>query len=362
MASVRKDLGRRKIAVPKGAKPESFEPNSVSLLSDGDILSDVTEWISTGFPGLDHILGGGWAVGRCSEVFGPEGHGKTALGHRAMKSCQDMGGHAGILDFEVALDKPKMRQLEIDPKRLFYFAPKDMEQGWDMLWSALDYTEKNRPKYPTMYVFDSVAAAVPRAERLEESMDKVHVGLQARIMGKGCRKLFRRIARVRAHVMFINQERDRVGGSMYQEAVTPGGRAVKFAASMRVRVTRVSTLSRTVKDEKIATGYLIRAATRKCRLFPPHRKTTWVLDFKHGPSPELTLLQNLIDARILKVSGGGMYKAPWSKKPVKKARWIERMEDEGFRSRAEDAYKVFIQKELLDDEGAGPVEDEDEGE
>lgn len=346
MSTVRKDLGKKKVKSATGGKPENFNPSNVSLLSDGDVLSDVTEWIPTGFPGLDYILGGGWAVGRCSEVFGPEGHGKTALGHRAIKACQDMGGHAGIFDYEVALDKAKMRQLAIDPKRLFYFSPEDLEEGWDMLWSALDYTEKNSPQYPTLYVFDSVAAAVPRAERQEESMSQSHVGLQARIMGKGCRRLFRRIARVRAHIMFINQERDRVGGNMYQEAVTPGGRAVKFAASMRVRVTRVSTLSRTVKEQKIATGYLIRATTKKCRLFPPHRKTTWVLDFKYGPSPELTLLHNLIDARVLKMGGGGQYTAPWTDEKFTKSDWMDRMEGRVFRNQAVKAYNLLLREEL----------------
>lgn len=316
------------------------------------MLSEVTEWIPTGFMGLDYILGGGWAVGRCSEVFGPEGAGKSALTHRAIKACQDNGGTVLYIDFENALDPPKMKQLGINPDRLAYVQPDHIEQAWDIIWTALDYAEAKSPKAPTLIVWDSVAASVPKAEVEEKDSSKAHVGLIARAMSKGCRKMFRRIAKVRAHMMWVNQERDNIGGGMFAEAVTPGGKAVRYAASMRVRVTRVATLPK--GSEKVKTHYLIRALTKKCRLFPPHRKFTWVLDFKHGPSPELTLFQNLIDARVIKTTKG-MYLAKWSKKNFKKSAWLGLMEDEGFRTHAEAAYKSFIHKELEN------TTDEDEG-
>ena len=175
-------------------------------------------------------------------------------------------------------------------------------------------------------------------------------------MSKGCRKMFRRIAQVRAHMMWVNQERDNIGGGMFAEATTPGGRAVRYAASMRVRVTRVATMPK--GSDQVKTHYLIRALTKKCRLFPPHRKFTWVLDFKHGPSPELTLFQNLLDERVIKSSGSGTYLAKWSKKKFKKSQWLERMEDEGFRTHAEDAYKAILHKELEDDPDEDAEDDE----
>lgn len=337
---------------------QKADPDNVKLLSDGDVLSEVTEWIPTGFPGLDYILGGGWAVGRCSEVFGPEGAGKSALTHCAIKACQDNGGTVIYIDFENALDPPKMEQLGIDPKRLLYVRPDHIEQAWDIIWNAIDYAKANPPKAPILIVWDSVAASVPKAEIDEKSSDKSHVGLIARAMSKGCRKMFRRIPQVRAHMMWVNQERDNIGGGMFAEATTPGGRAVRYAASMRVRVTRVATMPK--GKDQVKTHYLIRALTKKCRLFPPHRKMTWVLDFKHGPSPDLTLFLSLLDERVIKTSGG-LYQVPWSKKKFKKSKWLERMEDEGFRARAEDTHKAIIHKEL-EKEPDEDAEDDEGGE
>jgi recombination protein RecA len=315
-------------------KSKKMNEASVRLLSEGGVLSEVTEWIPTGFVGLDYILGGGWAVGRCSEVYGPEGSGKSALSHRAIRACQDNGGVAIHLDFERALDPPKMKQLGIDPTRLVYEIPECIEDAWDLLWRNLTYIEANMPEAPTLIVWDSVAQSVPKAELKEKGFDDAHVGLIARAMSKGCRRVLARIDKTRAHLMWINQERDRIGGKPWQDAVTPGGKAIRYATSMRVRVCNVST----GKDAAgLSTHYLVRSTTKKCRLFPPHRKMTWVLDFKHGPSPELTLFQGLIDERVIK-SAGNVYKVPWSKTNIQRSAWIGLMQDPAWKANAEAAY------------------------
>jgi len=276
---------------------------NVSLLSDDTVLSEVTEFISTGFDEIDTILGGGFAVGRASEVFGPEGSGKSALAHVALRQNQRDGGVPIYIDFETALDPPKMDQLGIDPARLVYCTPKCIEEAWDLVWTFIEALKKTPPKSPVLIVWDSVAASVPRAELDEKSSGDSHIGLVARSMSKGCRKMFRAIAEVRAHMLWINQERNAIGGGPFQELETFGGKAIKYAASQRVRVQRVETL----KTGERATGYRVRCTTKKNRCAPPHQKATWILDFRYGPSPEATLFEFLLEARAIKNGGGGNY-------------------------------------------------------
>lgn len=293
----------------------------ISTLDASSALADVTEWIPSGFVGLDQILGGGWAVGRASEVFGDEGCGKTAIAHRAILGVQKAGGFAVLLDFEAALDEQKVLQLGIDPSRLLYSVPEHIEQGWDMIWAVMAKLREKAPNGPVLIVWDSIGGAVPKAEIEEKSSDKAHVGEVARAMSKGCRKMFRAIAKVRAHMMWISQERHKIGGFSPFGPVkeTSGGKGPKYAASQRVRLARVKT----IKEGKRATGYLIKAITKKNRLAPPEQSMEWVIDFKAGPSPELTLMHTLLDAGKIRVSNGKLLFKPWGSEPFAKSDWIK---------------------------------------
>lgn len=328
-------------------KQKELDPGNALLLSDPDILSDVTEWIPTGIPSLDKMIGGGWPVGRMVEVFGPEGSGKSALTHIGIKQCQMQGpeAYAATYDYEGALEKPKLIQIGIDPNRLLYFWPDDGEEGWDILHSILKTAEKNPPKYPLLVVWDSIAATPSRHEKKQESFgDNDQPGGTARLFSKGLRRLQKLVARTRCCLIFVNQERDNIRAKgPFKESITPGGRAVKFYASLRVRTTRVSTLKR----GGLASGYLIQCLTRKCRLAPPHRKTTWVLDFKYGPSPELSMFDALRKAGKIKKSGNG-YAGTWwhgamknpitcSLKPDEDPKWLQFMQEPTWREGVEAA-------------------------
>lgn len=292
----------------------------ITTLDASSALADVTEWIPSGFHGLDQILGGGWAVGRASEVFGDEGCGKTAIAHRAILGVQQAGGFAVLLDFEAALDERKVLQLGIDPSRLLYSVPEHIEQGWDIIWEVMDALTKKAPNGPVLIVWDSIGGAVPKAELEAVSAEKSQVGEVARAMSKGCRKMFRAIAKVRAHMMWISQERHKIGGFSPYGPVkeTSGGKGPKYAASQRVRLARVKTL----KEGKRATGYLIKAITKKNRLAPPEQSMEWVIDFKVGPSPELTVLHTLLDAGKIRVSKGNLLFKPWGSEPFRKSDWL----------------------------------------
>lgn len=320
------------------------DPDNVSLMSDDAVLSDVKEFIPSGFPALDDILGGGWAVGRASEVFGDEGSGKSALTHAAIISVQAMGGIAIYIDWENALDPDKMEQLGIVPERLVYVTPDDIEQGWDVVWDAVNALIDKHPDSPTLIIWDSVAASVPREELQAGTAAKASSpGAIARAMSKGCRKMFRSIARTRAHMMWVNQEREKIGkfaGFGPPPKETVGGKAIRYAASQRVRVCKVATL----KEGTRATGYLVKVITKKNRCAPPHQNTTWVLDFRVGPSPALTAFQHLKEWGVIKKKEGEFI-APWSKLSFGEKDWIRLVtESEPFCTGAMAAYEVLREK------------------
>lgn len=325
-------------ALKKKIKKDSTA--EVGLLSDADILSEVTEWIPSGFAGLDTILGGGWPVGRCVEIFGSEGAGKSALTHAAVKACQQMGGTVLYIDFETALDPEKLAQLQIDPKALIYCSPDTLEEGWDILYAMLDQLQARAPDAPTLIVWDSIAASVP-AKLLSADAGDAHVALIARSMSANCGKVMRKIAKMRACLMWVNQERHKIGGFGFGEQYqTTGGMAVRYACSIRCQLRRRATL----KQGETATGYLVQVRTVKNRGFPPHRQVTWLLDFREGPSPALTMMQHLKDARVLKSSKGTGFTAPWLKGGTIQADdWTRRYtEDADFREGADIAYAAHI--------------------
>jgi recombination protein RecA len=329
-------------------KLQKSDPTNVSLLSDEETLSEVTEFLPSGFDDIDRILGGGWPVGRASEVYGQEGVGKSALAQYALRSCQRVGGVPIYIDFETALDRDKMIGLDIDPDRLVYCSPADIEEAWDIIWTAIDQIEAKQQAgeldAPTLIVWDSVAASMPRAEGDEKSSAQSHVGLVARSMSKGCRKMFRRISQVRAHMMWINQERDKIGGftGFGDNKQTTGGAAIRYAASLRVRCAKVETL-KWLPGQRVS-GYRIATITKKNRLAPPHQKSEWVLDFQAGPSPDLTLLDHLTSGKVVKSAGEGEYVVPWRKIAFSRGQWLGLMADPDFAALARMAHAGVIAK------------------
>ena len=328
---------------------------TIGLLADDFIMEDVLEFISTGFPGLDDILGGGWAVGRCSEVYGPEGGGKSALSHMATLSCQQAGGVVLFLDGEHSLDPLKIKQLGIIPELLVYARPRHMEMAVDLIFDFLTKLRKQKPAAPALIVLDSIGGTPMKSEVTEASITEAHVAEAARLLSKFCRRVFYESAQARCHVMLINQERSKVGKTFgFGENVqTFGGRAVKFAATQRVRVTRVMQIKANANSGAPSTGYLVKAKTDKNRCAPPHQSAVWVLDFKYGPSPDLTMRQVLMDANMIVASGTRInrrtaYCLKLAGVPVKerakftKGQWLTMLEDAAFREQATTLYLEVV--------------------
>lgn len=288
--------------VKKAVVKRKGSPSTVGRLSDVHDAG-VTDWIPSGFESVDAILGGGWPEGRASEVFGPEASGKSALLRAGCRGAQSRGGFGIILDYERTMDPDKFPDEGIDPTRIVYCRPDTIEDGLNILRDHFDQFEKKPPKFPVFIGYDTIAAAVASAELDEDDANDSHVGLQARAMGKMFRTLIGRLAKRRIHMMFVNQERVKIGGFSKGGFVpldTPGGRAAKFYSSVRVRTTRIQTLGKGI----FKTGYRMQAQTVKNKSFPPHRRASWVIDFDRGPSPELSTFYTLLDANLFKSSGG----------------------------------------------------------
>src|SRR5579863_1324623 len=202
------------------------------------------ESISTGAINLDAAIGvGGIPRGRVTEVYGPESSGKTTLCLHVVANAQRNGGVAAYIDAEHALDTEYAKKLGVDIENLLISQPDTGEQALEICEILV------RSGAVDVIVIDSVAALVPKAE-IEGEMGDSHVGLQARLMSQALRKLTGAIAKSKCTVIFINQIREKIGVMFGNPETTPGGRALKFYASVRIDVRRTQT----IKEGEVSIG------------------------------------------------------------------------------------------------------------
>ncbi|HNM79150.1 MAG TPA: recombinase RecA, partial [Tepidiformaceae bacterium] len=212
---------------------KQFGRGAVIKLGEGDAAP--IDVVSTGSLALDIALGvGGIPRGRVTEIFGPESAGKSTLAQHIMAEAQKLGGTAAYIDVEHAMDPGYARDLGIRLEDLLVSQPDTGEQALEICEALV------RSNAVDVIVVDSVAALVPRAE-IEGDMGDAHVGLQARLMSQALRKLTATISRTSTSVIFINQIREKIGVVFGNPEVTPGGRALKFYASVRIDIRPVES-------------------------------------------------------------------------------------------------------------------------
>lgn len=264
-----------------------------AIMKLGEVERVDVDVVPTGSPSLDLALGvGGAPAGRVIEIFGPEASGKTSLALHIVAEAQKKGGFCAFVDAEHALDPEYAKKIGVKIDDLLISQPDTGEQALDIVENLV------RSGNIDVVVIDSVAALTPQAE-IEGEMGATHIGLQARLMSQALRKLTAIVSKTKTIVLFLNQIRMQIGIMYGNPETTPGGKALKFYASVRIELRRIAQIKR---GEEII-GNRVRAKIVKNKVAAPFRTAEFDIMYNQGISREADILNLGLKYNLIKKTG-----------------------------------------------------------